>query len=85
MWQANPIWDSPRIVAALHKLGIEVAKSTVEKYKPRGERFPSATWRTFLELHLKELVAIDFFIVVLATLRIHVGTYEVFGRYAAHR
>jgi putative transposase len=63
MWQANPSWGSPRIVAELHKLGIEVAKSTVEKYKPRGERFPSATWRPFLELHLKELVAIDFFIV----------------------
>ena len=47
MWQANPTWGSPRIVAELHKLGIEVAKSTVEKYKPRGERSPSVTWRTF--------------------------------------
>ena len=36
MWQADPTWGSPRIVAELHKLGIEVAKSTVEKYKPRG-------------------------------------------------
>jgi len=63
MWQANPTWGSPRIVAELHKLGIEVAKSTVEKYKPLGEGLPSATWRTFLDLHLKELVAVDFFIV----------------------
>jgi len=38
----------PRNVAELQKLGIEAAKSTVEKYKPRGERLPSATWRTFL-------------------------------------
>jgi putative transposase len=63
MWQANPTWGSPRIVAELRKLGIEVAKSTVEKYKPHGERSPSATWCTFLEQHLKELVAIDFFVV----------------------
>jgi putative transposase len=70
MWQANPIWGSPRILAELHKLGIEVAKSTVEKYKPRGDRSPSATWRTFLHLHLKELVAIDFFIVPTATFKV---------------
>ena len=70
MWQANPTWGSPRIVAELHKLGIEVAKSTVEKYKPRGERSPSATWRAFLDLHLKEFVAIDFFIVPTATFKV---------------
>jgi hypothetical protein len=70
MWQGNPTWGSPRIVAELHKLGIDVAKSTVKKYKPRGERLPSATWRTFLELHLKELVAVDFFIVPTATFRV---------------
>ncbi len=70
MWQANPTWGSPRIVAELQKLGIEVAKSTVEKYKPRGERLPSATWRTFLDQHLKELVAIDFFVVPTATFKV---------------
>ena len=31
MWQANPTWGSPRIVGELWKLGINVAKSTVEK------------------------------------------------------
>jgi hypothetical protein len=56
MWRSNPTWGSPRIVAELHKLGIEVTKSTVEKYKPQGERLPSVTWRTFLDLHLKDLV-----------------------------
>ncbi len=70
MWQANPTWGSPRIVAELHKLGIDVAKSTVEKYKPSGGRSPSATWRTFLDQHLKELVAIDFFIVPTATFKV---------------
>jgi hypothetical protein len=70
VWQANPAWGSPRIASELHKLGIEVAKSTVENYKPRGERLPSATWRTFLNLHLKELVAIDFFTVPTATFKV---------------
>jgi putative transposase len=35
MWQANPTWGSPRIVGELRKLGITVAKSTVEKYRGR--------------------------------------------------
>ena len=70
MWKSNPTWGSPRIVAELHKPGVEVAKSTVERYKPRGERLPSATWRTFLDLHMKDLVAIDFFVVPTATFKV---------------
>ena len=70
MWQANPTWGSPRIVAELHKLGIDVAKSTVEKYKSRGGRLPCATWRTFVDQHLKEPVAIDFFIVPTAAFKV---------------
>jgi hypothetical protein len=35
MWQANPTWGSLRIVGELRKLGIAVAKSTIEKYRPR--------------------------------------------------
>jgi len=38
MWQANPTWGSPRIVGELRKLGINVAKSTVERYRPRARR-----------------------------------------------
>ncbi len=70
MWRSNPTWGSPRIVAEFHKLGIEVAKSTVERYKPHVETLPSATWRTFLDLHLKDLVAIDFFVVPTATFKV---------------
>ena len=70
MWRSNPTWGSPRIVAELHKLGIEVAKSTVERYKPHGEKLPSATWRTFLDMHLKDLVAIDFLVVPTATFEV---------------
>ena len=49
MWQANPTWGSPRIVGELQKLGIEVAKSTVEKYRPKLRKPPSPSWRTFLD------------------------------------
>jgi len=70
MWRSISTWGSPLKVAELHKLGIEVAKSTVEKYKPHGERLLSATWRTFLDLHLKDLVAIDLFVVPTPTFEI---------------
>ena len=36
MWQSNPTWGSPRIVGELRKLGIDVAKSTVEQYRPKS-------------------------------------------------
>ncbi len=42
----------------------------MEKYKPHGERSPSANWRTFLDLHLKDIVAIDFFVVPSATFKV---------------
>ena len=63
MWQANPTWGSPRIVGELEKLGIDLAKSTVEKYRPKLRKPTSPTWRTFLKQHMRELVAIDFFTV----------------------
>jgi putative transposase len=47
MWQANPTWGAPRIVGELRRLGIEVAKSTVEKYRVRLQKPPSPTWKTF--------------------------------------
>src|SRR5262245_28276642 len=55
MWQANPTWGSPRIVGELRKLGIEVAKSTVEKYRPRPKQPSSPTWKTFLKNHMPDL------------------------------
>jgi len=61
--RANPTWGSPRIVGELQKLGIEVAKSTVEKYRARPKGAPSPSWRAFLSNHLQELVSIDFFVV----------------------
>jgi hypothetical protein len=61
MWQSNPTWGSPRIVGELHKIGIDVAKSTVEAYRPRDHKPSSPTWRAFLNNHVKDIVACDFF------------------------
>ena len=63
MWRCNPTWGSPRIVGELHKIGIDVAKSTVEAYRPRDRKPSSPTWRAFLNNHLTDIVACDFFTV----------------------
>jgi putative transposase len=70
MSQANPLWGSPRMVGELHKLGIDVAKSTVEKYRVRPRKPPSPTWRAFLTSHVKDVVACDFFTVPTVTFRV---------------
>jgi len=67
MWQANPTWGSPRIVGELRKVGIEVTKSTVEKYRIRPPKPPSPTWKAFLTNHMQDLVALDFFVVPTVT------------------
>jgi transposase InsO family protein len=60
MSSMNSTWGSPRIVGELAKLGISVTKSTVEKYRVRGRKPPSPTWRAFLKNHAKDVVSIDF-------------------------
>ena len=70
MWQANPTWSSPRIVGELRKLGINVAKSMVEKYRVRPRKPPSPTWKSFLKNHVQDLVALDFFTVPTVTFRV---------------
>ena len=60
---ANPLWGTPRIVGELGKLGIKVAKSTVDKYRVRSRKAPSPTWKAFLQNHIHDVVSIDFFIV----------------------
>jgi hypothetical protein len=70
IWQANPTWGSPRIVGELEKLGIDLAKSTVEKYRPKLCKPTSPTWRAFLKQHMRELVAIDFFTVPTVRFRV---------------
>jgi transposase InsO family protein len=65
MSSGKALWGAPRSVGELRKVGIELPKSTVEKYmvRRRKPRSPTCTWRAFLKNHIKEIVAIDFFIV----------------------
>lgn len=70
MSSANPTWGAPRIVGELTKIGIKVAKSTVEKYMIRRRKPPSPTWRAFLKNHVTDLVSLDFFVVPTATFRV---------------
>ncbi len=64
MWQANRTWGSPGIVGELQKFGIDIAKSTVERYRPKLRGPTSPSWNTFLKQHIRDIVAIDFFTVV---------------------
>ncbi len=70
MSRENPIWGVPRIQSELALLGHTVAESTVRKYRIRQRKPPSQTWRTFLDNHLADIVAIDFFTVPTATFRV---------------
>jgi putative transposase len=70
MSQANPTWGSPRMVGELRKLGINVAKSTVEKYRVHRQKPASPTWKAFLNNHVKAIVALDFFVVPTVTYKV---------------
>ena len=70
MCQANPLWGAPRVHGELLKLGIEVSETTVSKYMIKHRGPPSQNWRTFLQNHAKELIALDFFTVPTATFRV---------------
>jgi len=69
----NPNWGVPRIHAELHLLGYEVAESTVAKYRVRIRKPPSQTWKSFLQNHAGQIVAIDFFTVPTVTFNILYG------------
>jgi len=62
MSTANPLWGAPRVHGELLKLGIQISQTTVAKYMVRQRKPPSQTWRTFLENHVQQLVAIDFLV-----------------------
>ncbi len=70
MSRANPTCGSPRIVGELRKLGIDVAKSTVERSHIRPRKPPSPTWKVFLKNHLQDLVALEFVTVPTVTFRV---------------
>lgn len=66
----NPGWGVLRIQSELALLGHVVSEAAERKYRIRHRKPPSQTWRTFLDNHPAEIVAIDFFTVPTATFRI---------------
>src|SRR5229473_4423341 len=70
MANANPRWGAPRIHGELLKLGIDVCQATEAKYMVRRRQPPTQTWRTFLQNHIGQIVAADFFVVPTATYRL---------------
>ncbi|MGB2986414.1 MAG: integrase core domain-containing protein [Phycisphaerae bacterium] len=70
MSRENPTWGVPRIQSELALLGHIVCETTVSKYRVRHRKPPSQTWRTFLDNHVQDIVAVDFFTVPTATFRI---------------
>src|SRR5216117_1166170 len=70
MAAANPLWGVPRIHGELLRLGIDVSERTVSRLMPKRRPLPSQTWRTFLANHVRDAVALDFFTVPTARLRV---------------
>jgi putative transposase len=70
MSRENTTWGAPRIQSELALLGHTVDDSTVAKYMCRHRKPPSQTWRTFLENHVPDIVAVDFFVVATVSFRL---------------
>jgi len=62
MAAANRLWGAERIRGELLKLGITVAKTTVQRYmrQARPRRRSGQTWSTFLRTHAAGIWACDF-------------------------
>jgi len=62
MARDNRTWGAERIRGELLKLGIKVAKSTIQRYinEVRGPLSAKQTWSTFLRNHAKDIWACDF-------------------------
>ena len=73
MARDNPTWGRRRIQAELRFLGYEVAELTVAKYMQCPSPRPTSTWRTLLEAHIGEIVAVDFFVVPTLTFQLLFG------------
>ncbi len=59
----NPRWGAPQIHGQLVKLGYDIGETTVAKYMVRQPGPPSQTWKTFIQNHVAEIAAVDFFTV----------------------
>src|SRR5260370_24523012 len=83
MSTANPLWGAPRIHGELLKLAIQISQATVAKYMVHQRKPPSQTWRTFLENHVQQLVAIDFLVVPTVSFRL-LFIFVVLGHHRRH-
>ena len=70
MSRENPTWGAPRIVSELALLGHDIVEATVAKYMVRTRKPPSQTWRTFLDNHVTDIAACDFFTVPTVNFRV---------------
>jgi transposase len=70
MARANSLWQAPRIHGELLKLGIKISERTVSRILRTVKRPPSQNWKTFLQNHLGEIAAIDFFTVPTVRMRV---------------
>jgi transposase InsO family protein len=68
--RANSLWRAPRIHGELLKLGIKISERTVSRILRTVSGPPSQTWKTFLQNHLGEIVATDFFTVPTVRMRV---------------
>jgi hypothetical protein len=67
----NETWGAPHIVDELALLGHTVSETTVARYMARHrETERSQSWRTFIQNHLHETAACDFFTVPTATFKV---------------
>jgi hypothetical protein len=66
MVRANPLWHSRRVAKARHR---SIGANRLA-HPANGEPAAIATWKTFLQNHLSEIVAIDFFTVPTIRLRV---------------
>jgi len=70
----NPTWGYTRLRDALRHLGHELGRSTVKRIlldhgiEPAPERGRKTSWKTFLQAHLGEIAAADFFTVEVLSL-----------------
>jgi transposase InsO family protein len=62
MARENQTWGAERIHGELLKVGVKVAKSTIQKYvhEVRNPGTPKQTWATFLRNHASEIWSCDF-------------------------
>jgi putative transposase len=62
MARENPLWGAERVRGELLKLGIRVAKRTIQKYMHAVRSKPPSgqSWSTFLKTHGKDIRACDF-------------------------